>query len=136
MQVSEQVKGFFATRDRTNILATAGRDGKPNVGAFGSPSLVNDETMAMMLGDNRTFRNLAENPQGVFLIILHGAVGMGMKGCRLYVTVKETADAGEKFDAMIAPIRERIGAGADMLKHYVEFAVTDARPIVDFGQGV
>lgn len=136
MQVSDAVKEFFATRERTNVLATSGRDGEVNVAAFGSPTLQNDDTIMMMLGDNRTWGNLKENPNAALLVILHGGVGMGMKGCRLYLKLRDTSDEGEKFDALLGPIRERIGRGADILKHYVEFNIISARPILDFGQGV
>jgi len=136
MKVSDAVSEFFATRERTNVLATSGKDGSVNVAAFGSPTLSGDETIIMMLGDNRTWANLAENPNAALLVILHGGVGMGMKGCRLYLKLRETADSGEKFDSLIGPIRERIGRGADILKHYVEFEITGARPILDFGQGI
>lgn len=136
MHASPAVKEFFATRERTNVLATTGKDCKVNVAAFGSPTLLDDSTVAMMLGENRTWQNLKENGKAALLVILHGGTGMGMKGCRLYLSFREAHDSGEKFDAMITPIRERIGKGADILKHYVEFDITEARPILDFGQGV
>lgn len=136
MQVSDAVKEFFAVRERTNVLATCGKDGAVNVAAFGSPALSGGDTIIMMLGDNRSFANLAENPKAALLVMMHGGTGMGMKGCRLYLTLRETADSGEKFEALLTPIRERIGRGADILKHYVEFEITSARPILDFGQGV
>ena len=136
MNVSDTVKQFFATRERTNILATAGADGKVNVAAFGSPALEGDDRVSMLLGDNRTWANLGQNPRAAFLIIMHGGTGMGMKGCRLYVKVARTADSGPPFEARMAEIRARIGDAADMLKHLVVFDILEVRPILDLGQGV
>lgn len=136
MRISDEVKRFFATRDRTNILATSDKEGRVNVAAFGSPALLGEDAMSMMLGDNRTYANLRENGFGAFLVIMHGTTGMGMQGCRLYVSVKSVEDSGDRFDKRMAEIRERIGGAADMLKHYVEFDVIEARPILDFGQGI
>jgi hypothetical protein len=136
MQVSDVVKGFFASRERTNILATTSKDGKVNVAAFGSPALEGDSQISMMLGDNRSFANLSENPYGAFLVIMHGGKGMGMQGCRLYVKVAHMEDSGPGFDRRMEEIRARIGDGANMLKHFVLFDVLEARPILDFGQDI
>ncbi len=136
MKVSDAVKQFFSSRERTNILATTGTDGKVNVAAFGSPALDGEDRVSMLLGDNRTWANLNHNPHGAFLIIMHGSTGMGMQGCRLYVKAIQMSDSGPEFDARMDEIRARIGDAADMLKHLVVFEVLEVRPILDLGQGV
>ncbi len=136
MKASEAVKECFATRERTNVLATSDPSGKVNVAVFGSMGMPDDETLMVMLGDNRSWENIQENPEAACLITLHGATGMGMKGCRLYVKVRTMADDGPEFDAAFGDIRARIGEAAGMLKHLVLFDVTEARPILDFGQGI
>ena len=136
MRVSDTVKQLFSTRERTNILATTGADGKVNVAAFGSPALAGDDRISMLLGDNRTWANLNHNPHGAFLIIMNGSTGMGMQGCRVYVKAVQMTDSGTEFDARKHEIRGRIGGAADMLKHLVAFEVLEMRPILDLGQGV
>ncbi|MBI9076213.1 MAG: hypothetical protein JEZ02_12445 [Desulfatibacillum sp.] len=136
MQVSEAVAKFLESPNRTNVLATADAKGKVNVAAFGSPMLVEGDKIRMMLGDNRTYDNLSQNPSAALFITLHGKTGMGMEGCRLYLNVMEMADDGPEFDAVHGEIKKRIGDAASMLKHLIKMEVVETRPILDFGQGV
>jgi hypothetical protein len=50
--------------------------------------------------------------------------------------VRTIQDEGEKFNEIKEIIRARIGGGADILKHLVFFDIVEARPILDFGQGI
>lgn len=136
MKVSETVAEFFKSRDRTNVLSTADANGKVNTGVFGSPMLLGDSSLRMMLGDNRTFANLEDNPFAALLVTMHGKTGFAMKGCRLYLKVAYIKDEGKEFDEVIGAIRERIGDGANILKHLVGFDILEARPIADFGQEI
>jgi hypothetical protein len=70
------------------------------------------------------------------MVTLHEKTGLAMEGCRLYLKVRSIEDRGEKWEEAKALIRARIGAGADMLKHLVWFDILEARPILDFGQGI
>ncbi len=136
MQVSDTIKKWLESPDRTNVLATADAQGKVNVAAFGSPMLVDGSTVRMMLGDNRTLGNIRENPSAALLVMMHGKTGMGMEGCRLYLNVLSIDDSGDEFDQVQGEIRKRIGDAADMLKNLVKMEVVESRPILDFGQGV
>ncbi len=136
MQVSENVAKFLESPDRTNVFATADAQGKVNIAAFGSPMLVDGDKIRMLLGDNRTYANLCENPSAALFVNLHGKTGMAMEGCRLYLKVLSMADDGQEFDAVHGEIKNRIGDAASMLKHLIKLEVVEARPILDFGQGV
>ncbi|SHJ80402.1 hypothetical protein SAMN02745216_02295 [Desulfatibacillum alkenivorans DSM 16219] len=136
MLVSETVAKFLESPDRTNVLATANAKGKVNAATFGSPMLVDGNKIRMMLGDNRTYDNLCQNPSAALFISMHGKTGMQMEGCRLYLKVLDMEDEGPEFDEVKSEIKKRIGDAAEMLKHLIKFEVTETRPIVDFGQGV
>ena len=136
MKVSKAVAEFFESRQRTNMIATSDADGTVNVGVYGSPMLADESRVRMMLGDNRTYANLQQNPSAALMVTMHGTTGFGMKGCRLYLKLAYMKDEGEEFDQVHSAIRERIGDAADMLKHLVMFDILEARPIVDFGQGI
>jgi predicted pyridoxine 5'-phosphate oxidase superfamily flavin-nucleotide-binding protein len=136
MQLSEKVKEYLQAEGRANVLATADKAGRVNLAAFGSLQLGDDNTLLLMLGDNRSIANLKDNPYAACMITLHGKTGMAQEGCRLYLKVQDIVDGGAQWEKTKARIQARIGAGADMLRHLVRFEIVEARPILDFGQGV
>lgn len=136
MKVSEKVKEYFRAEGRSNVLATANRAGRVNLAVFGSMAMADDETVVVMLGDNRTYANLNENPIATCLLTLHGKTGMQQQGCRVYLKVRSIEHEGKMFDEIKEKVRARVGDAAEMLKHLVRFDVEDVRPILDMGQGV
>ena len=54
MKISETVKKCMQTEGRANILATSDSAGKVNVSMFGSYQLMDDSSVIVMLGDNRS----------------------------------------------------------------------------------
>ncbi|MFP4477154.1 MAG: pyridoxamine 5'-phosphate oxidase family protein [Desulfatibacillaceae bacterium] len=138
MELSDKVKNLLGSHERTNVLATSDADGRVNVGVYGSVMLDGDQGLMMMLGDNRACENLKANPYAAVVIIPHGKAGMELAdaGARIYLKVASIQDSGERFDEVWQGLKARIGNAANMLKHLVLFEVTEARPILDLGQGV
>lgn len=136
MAVSEKVRKILTSDSRINIYSTASRDGVANIAVMGSTILLEDGTLMVALGNNRTFANFQENPCASCLVKIEGTTGLQMEGCRLYLKVKSILDSGEVFDSFISKLRSKIGPAADRLKHVVIFEITEARPIVDMGQGI
>jgi predicted pyridoxine 5'-phosphate oxidase superfamily flavin-nucleotide-binding protein len=48
---------YFNKQQRLGCMSTSGKDGKVNVACFGSPRMVDEETVVMALRKNRTFKN-------------------------------------------------------------------------------
>jgi len=136
MKVSETVKQCLEQEGRANVLATSDKSGKVNVAMFGSYRLMDDSSVIVMLGDNRSYKNLKENPHAACMVMVHGKTGLATEGCRLYMKVRAMEDGGEKWNEVREKIRARIGDAANMLKHLVWFDIVEARPILDFGQGI
>ncbi|HDP24128.1 MAG TPA: pyridoxamine 5'-phosphate oxidase family protein [Deltaproteobacteria bacterium] len=136
MKVSDTVKGYLQTEGRSNVLATTDSEGRVNVATFGSFHLADDSTAIVMLGDNRSYENLQENPFAACMVTLHGKTGLAAQGCRLYLKVRSIEDSGETWEEVKGMVKARIGDAAEMLKHLVRFDIMEARPILDFGQGV
>jgi len=80
------------------MIATASKDGKPNVSPKGSFRVIDDEHVAFgdMLSP-RTIANLRENPQVSAIVFSNEP----RKGCRIWGTA-EILDSGELFEAMAA----------------------------------
>ena len=67
-KLSHEMKAMF--EKELAVIATAGKDGTPNVGPKGSMYVVDDETLAYAEGTGqKTHRNLKENPRVAVMVI-------------------------------------------------------------------
>lgn len=134
--MSEKLMDYFNKQPRLGTLSTADKNGKVNAAYFGSPRMVEEKTIFMGLGNNRTFANLQENPYAVFMVMEPGKTIMDWKGVRLYVEMTDCQTSGEKLDELKAKIAEVAGESAAKMMHAaVTFEVKEIRPLADFGQG-
>ncbi len=87
---------------RPALIATASKDGKPNVSAKGSFRVVDDDHVAFSdVNSPRTIANLKENPQ-VSIICLDS----NRRSCRIWGTA-EVLDSGPLYDEAAAAIAAR-----------------------------
>jgi len=127
---------YFNKQPRLGCMSTSGKGGKVNVACFGSPRMVDEKTVVMALRKNRTFDNLRENPNAVFMIMEPGKTSSEWKGVRVYLKMKEYATSGEKLEKARAQTAKAVGEEAAKTIHAaVTFEIEDVRPIVDLGQG-
>jgi len=89
VEISKEIVEIVNKPGRIGTLGTSDKQGQPNVGYFGSPRLMEDGTIIMGLGSNRTLKNLEENPLAVFFCVSEGPVTFKTPGCRLYLKVRE-----------------------------------------------
>lgn len=134
--MSEKLMGYFNKQPRLGVLATANNEGLLNAAYFGSPQMVDEKTIVMGLGENRTLSYLKENPNAVYLIMEPGASLPEWKGVRIYLKCVDLQTSGEKLDHIKTKIAEKAGEGAaQMIKAAATFEVGEIRPLADFGQG-
>ena len=127
---------YFNKQPRLGVISTSNKDGKVDSAVVGSPQMADEKTVAVALGKGRTFANLQENPNAVYLIMEPGKEILGWKGIRVYLMMKEAITSGQKFDAYKSQMANVVGEqAADMIKVLVTFEVTEVRPLIDFGQG-
>jgi hypothetical protein len=129
----KEVMDLFNKRPRIGTLSTADRKGEVNVAVFGSPQMIDENTVVMGIGRNRSFRNLQENPKAVFMVVEPGKTVMDWKGARVYLEAVEIEKGGGFFDEVKEGIATAAGkAAADMIHAAVRFKITEVRPIVEF----
>ena len=134
--MSEALIKYFNKQPRLGTLSTADKSGKVNSAYFGSPRMVDEKTIFMGLGNNRTFANLQENPSAVFMVMEPAESIMDWKGVRIYVQMADCQTSGEKLDNLKVSIAEKAGeAAAKMMHAAVTFEIVEIRPLADFGQG-
>ena len=134
--MAKSLMEFFNKQPRLGVLSTANKAGEVNSGYFGSPRMVDEKTIIMALGNNRTLANLQENPNACYMIMEPGKALPDWKGVRMYLKMTECQTSGDTVDTMRKQLVERAGeAAAKMVYAAVTFEVTAVRPLADFGQG-
>ena len=94
-KLSEEVKGMIA-EVRPGIIATASKDGQPNVSAKGSFRVLDDNHVIFAdINSPRTIANLRENPY-VSVLVVHPQT---LRGCRIWGK-GEILNSGPLFDQM------------------------------------
>jgi hypothetical protein len=134
--MSEKLMEYFNKSPRLGTLSTADKSGKVNSAYFGSPRMMDEKTIFMGLGNNRTFANLQENPKAVFMVMEPGKTIMDWKGVRIYVKMIDCQTSGKKLDQLKAAVAKHAGENAAQMMHAaVTFEIVEIRPLADFGQG-
>ena len=127
---------YFNKAPRLGTLSTASKKGNVNAAVFGSPRMVDEKTVVMGLGRDRSLEYLQENPNAVFLIMEPGKSLTEWKGIRVYLKMKTAATSGPKLDDYKIQMAKAFGPdAANMVHAAVTFEVTEVRPLVDMGQG-
>ena len=60
---------YFNKGPRLGVLSTSSNDGQVDSAVFGSPHMIDEKTVLVATAKNRTFANLLENPNAVYIII-------------------------------------------------------------------
>ena len=134
--MSARLMDYFNKMPRLGTLSTADKAGKVNVAYFGSARMTDEKTIFMGCGKNRTFANLQENPNAVFMVMEPGNSPPEWKGVRLYLKMTGCETSGKKLDMLKAQIAGKAGEAAAKRMHAaITFEIEELRPFADFGQG-
>jgi hypothetical protein len=102
------------------LIATASKDGKPNVSVKGSFRVLDDEHVVFAdIASPRTIANLRENPQ-LSAIVFDPST---RKGCRIWGKA-EIVDSGDLFDSISAEFAARKVKVKHLVRVTVEEVVT------------
>jgi hypothetical protein len=125
---------LFNKRPRIGSLSTANGKGEVNVAVFGSPQMIDENTVVMGIGKNRTFMNLQENPKAVFIVMEPGKTLADWKGARVYLEALDIETGGGFYDQIKDNIAKAAGKeAAQMIHAAIRFKITEVRPLVDMG---
>jgi hypothetical protein len=134
MAESKTVRELVNDPRRIGVVATADREGNPNVALFGSVQMPDDLTLVMALGDTRTAQNLLETGRAVFMSVLPHENPMLTQGCRVYLKLRLMENEGPNLDAAKARVAALSNEkAAAMIKYAVHFDIESTRPLVDWG---
>lgn len=130
----QELMALFNKRPRIGTLSTADKTGEVNVAVFGSPQMIDENTVVMGIGQNRSYRNLQRNPKAAFIVMEPGETVTDWKGARVYLEAMDTDTEGEFYDQIKKGIAKAAGPqAAEMIQAAIRFRITEVRPIVDMG---
>jgi len=128
----KELMELFNKRPRIGSLSTANSKGEVNVAVFGSPQMVDENTVVMGIGKNRSFQNLKENPKAVFIVMEPGYTVKEWNGARVYLKATDIVMEGALLDQIKQNIAKMGGKqAADMIYAAIRFKIMEVRPIVE-----
>jgi len=84
------LRGFF-------ILSTADKNGNVDAAIYSRPHFLEGDTLAFIMRDRLSHKNIESNPHAVYLFIEDGP---GKKGTRLYLTKIKEEKNSERIDSL------------------------------------
>jgi hypothetical protein len=121
-------KDYFENTKGMGILSTADNDGRVDAAIYARPHFMDDGTIALIMRDRLTHRNLKSNPHASYMFIEKGP---GYKGKRFYLTkIREERDSD-----LLQSLRRRQSIDEkDESKFLVFFKIDRERPLVGDGK--
>lgn len=125
------LKEYLASTRGTGILATADAAGRVDAAIYSKPHIMADNTLAFIMRDHLTHRNIGENPYATYLFIENAP---HYRGIRLYLQkIREDSDR-ELINQMsrrsLTPEEDR----AKGPKFIVYFDLQKALPLIGSGE--
>lgn len=118
---------YFEKVEGLGILATADSDGAVDLALYAKPYVIDETTLAFVMQERRTHRNLKTNPHAAYMFV---EPGQGYAGKRLSLTKlrEETNTSVVEMFRQKQPVI--CAAGDDSNKYLVHFRVDAIRPLV------
>ena len=118
---------YFEKTKGTGILATADAAGEVDAAVYARPHFLDDRTVAFIMADRLSHRNLQSNPHAAYLFV---ECGEGYKGRRLHLTkVSEETDLKKIQALRQRPLPAECGVESEAW-HLVHFRIDRVRPLV------
>lgn len=120
-----ELQAYFESANGMGILSTADGGGQVNSAVYARPHVIDERTVAFIMRERLSYRNLLSNPHACYLFVEDGP---GYVGKRLYLTkIREESDTD-----VIAQFRrrQRKDEEPDENKALVYFTIDGIRPLV------
>ena len=107
-----QLMEYFNKQPRLGVISTSSKDGRVDCAVYGSPQMIDEKTVIVAFARGRTFANLEDNPNAVFMIMEPGAGILDWKGIRVYLKMLEFATSGPKLENYKSQMAKIVGEQA------------------------
>ena len=128
----KEVMAFFNTRPRNCLLITSNPNGDVNGAVYGSPNMVDENTIVLATKESRSYQYLRENPRAALIVVEPGVMGHDSKAVRVYMELMDIETEGELLAKFKKEVAGRAGEkAAEDLKAAIRFKITEIRPLID-----
>jgi len=122
---------YFENVEGIGVLGTADSEGNVDLALYARPHVLDDETVAFIMGDHLSHDNVTSNPHAAYLFVerAQGEAPSGYNGMRLYLTRTQEETDPKRIEAM----RRKRRSGQDYegpTEFLVHFKVEQARRLV------
>ncbi|NQV33202.1 MAG: pyridoxamine 5'-phosphate oxidase family protein [Phycisphaeraceae bacterium] len=116
---------YFETSNGYGVLATSNEEGQVNIALYAKPHMLDENTLAFIMRNRRSYGNLQTNPTAAYLYIEKDG---GYLGKRLHLTkIREDKDQ-DAIDTIRR--KQRTHTGPDSDSTLVVFQIDEIRPAV------
>lgn len=131
-QIPAEVLAVLNQSGRIGALGTADKYGQPNIAYFGTLRPMPDGTITVALTNNKTLKNLADNPLAVLFLVKDAPVTIQTPGYRLYLKVLSLHNEGPFLAETKEFVSKHVSPqAAGAVSVGVIFEVTGVRALVD-----
>ena len=120
------LREYFDKANGRGVLATSDADGKVDTAIYSKPHFIDNETIAFIMTDRLTHKNLQSNPYASYLFM---ESEVGYSGKRLYLKKTKEEDDSELIDKLLKNDHYR-----DVAKYVVYFHIDKVLPLVGDGK--
>ncbi len=119
-----ELKDYFEKTTGTGILSTADAKGHVNAAIYSRPHFIEGDTLAFIMRDRLSHKNIKANPHAVYLFI---ADGPGYKGNRLYLRMVREEKNADQIESLQ---RRKATKEVNEDRFLVFFELVRERPLV------
>lgn len=119
-----ELKNYFETISGTGVFSTADKNGNIDAAIYSRPHFLEGDTLAFIMRDRLSHKNLESNPHAVYLFIEDGP---GYKGTRLYLTKVKEEKNSERIESLKRR-KQKSAPGEDTF--LVFFELDRQRPLI------
>jgi len=121
-----EITDYFKNTEGLGVLATADGDGKVNSAVYSRPHIMEDGSLAFIMRDRLTHKNLQSNPHATYLFKEEGP---GYKGKRIYLTKIREEENAPLIDSL-SRRSYRSDEGGKEARFLVYFKLEKERPLI------
>lgn len=123
---------FFNRRPRNCLLVTSDGKGKVDAAVYGSPRMIDEETVVLASREGRSYRYLRENPEAALVVVEPGEMSRSSKGVRVYMRLTAIETEGDLLNKFREELSARVGKeSAAAMRAAMRFKITEVRGLVE-----
>jgi len=116
---------YFNEKSGFGVISTSNSNGEVNSAVYAKPHVIDSNTVAFIMRDRLTHKNILENPQAHYMFIEHN---QGFHGVRLSLTMHEESQDQERINGLSR--RPSSGDSDDAKRFLITFIVNKALMLV------